>query len=231
MGTSKIKHYESGNKMNEMIKSLGQFNQDLFVYSVLDGKRDGFFIDIGAGIGGPEQKFWHPLCMSNTFALEQLGWKGIAIDYDRRWFDAVQDVRTCQLSREDLLDKNINDVLQDLNCPAKCTYLSLDVDDAQEKVFEDFDFDKYKFEVITYETNLYFGEHMKEQTEKSRNKFESLGYKLLFGSVGIDDNTPVEDWYVNKELFDKYQHLTQDGISCKKAIYQVRTTKGFTNKK
>ena len=217
--------------MNNTLRPLGQFSQDFFVYSILDGKTEGFFVDIGAGIGGPEQKFYHPLAMSNTFFLEKLGWNGIAIDYDKRWFEAASEVRDCTILQDDLLKHNINDLLEKNNCPEECTYLSFDVDDAQEKVFNDFNFEKYKFEVITYETNLYFGEHMKESTEKSRNKFESLGYKLLFGSVGIDDNTPVEDWYVNKELFDKYQHLTQDGISCKKAIYQVRTTKGFTNKK
>jgi hypothetical protein len=204
------------------LQSIAQFLQDAFVYSVIEEKNNGFFVDIGAGIGGPEQRFYHPLAMSNTFVLEKLGWSGIAIDYDIRWFDAVQDVRTCQLSCENLLDKNINDVLQDLNCPEKCTYLSLDVDDAQEKVFEDFDFEKYKFDVITYETNLYFGDHMKEPTEKSREKFKSLNYKLLFGGVGENDEKPVEDWYVNEEIFKKYKHLYCDGISARKAIQSIR---------
>ena len=204
------------------IHTLGQLSQDAFVYYVLGKKTDGFFVDIGAGIGGPEQEFYHGLDMSNTFNLEKLGWKGIAIDYDERWYDSVVGLRQCCLSCADLLEKNINEVLEEYDCPTECTYLSIDVDDAQEKVFNDFDFDKYRFDVITYETNCYFGDHMKEPTQQSRDKFKSFGYKLLFGGVGIEDNQPIEDWYVSEEIFDKHKHLFSDGITCGDAIKTVR---------
>jgi hypothetical protein len=207
------------------IAALGQILQDAFVYDILDGKTDGFFVDIGAGIGGPEQQFYHNLAMSNTFNLEKVGWKGIAIDYDKRWYDSVVGFRKCDLSCADLLEKNINDVLEEHGCPDECTYLSLDVDDAQDKVFSDFNFDKYRFEVITYETNRYFGDHMEEPTERSREKLKSFGYKLLFGGVGVQNNKPIEDWYVSEEIFDKYKHLSVDGITCYEVIQTIRKNK------
>ena len=41
---------------------------------------------------------------------------------------------------EKTLDALENEVLEEYDCPTECTYLSIDVDDAQEKVFNDFDF-------------------------------------------------------------------------------------------
>lgn len=53
-------------------KYFSQFGQDVFLDKIIfDGKKDGFFIDIGAN---------HPSVLSNTLFFEQLGWKGIAFE-------------------------------------------------------------------------------------------------------------------------------------------------------
>lgn len=55
------------------MKSRSQAGQDLFVQAVLRGNTNGRFIDIGAS---------HPIDWSNTYELEQLGWKGVMVDVD-----------------------------------------------------------------------------------------------------------------------------------------------------
>ena len=54
--------------------------------------------------------------------------------------------RNCKCVCEDLLEKNINEILSENECPEFIDYIS-DVDDAQWKVFHDFNF-SYKFNVL-----------------------------------------------------------------------------------
>lgn len=51
--------------------SFAQEGEDIILANLFEGKKDGFFIDIGA---------YHPLRYSNTAMLYNLGWRGINID-------------------------------------------------------------------------------------------------------------------------------------------------------
>ncbi len=53
------------------MKSYSQFEQDLWVLSIFPDVTDGFFVDVGCCDGER---------ISNTYLLEQLGWRGIAAD-------------------------------------------------------------------------------------------------------------------------------------------------------
>jgi|TARA_Y100001947_G_C10236807_1_gene259896 hypothetical protein len=194
----------------------GQFGQDVFVNRLLD-MDEGFFLDIGAGVSDLDAETVLISTMSNTYGLEQFrDWNGIAIDYDEKYIQEAKKFRSCIMICEDLMEVNINDILQKNNAPKKIDYLSFDVDDAQEKVFNELDFSVYSFRIITYEHNLYRGHS--QSHEKSRRRFKDIGYKLLFGNVGADDRTPVEDWYVDHQLFDKYNHLMDDNSPSAKII-------------
>jgi hypothetical protein len=58
--------------MIRSIQSNSQFGQDLWVIRVLQGKRNGYFLEIGAGDG---------LWISNTLVLErELGWTGLLVE-------------------------------------------------------------------------------------------------------------------------------------------------------
>lgn len=53
-------------------KYFSQFGQDVYVADVVfQGKTDGVFVDIGAN---------HPTKWNNTYLLERLGWKGVAVE-------------------------------------------------------------------------------------------------------------------------------------------------------
>ncbi len=203
-----------------------QVKQDLFVNKILQ-KNQGFFLDIGAGTGGltgrPVEFY------SNTYFFERYrGWKGIAIDYDQNWYDNVKNKRTSTVSCVDLLEVNVNEHLESLNCPEDIDYISLDVDDAQWKVFNEFDWDKYKFKVLTLEHNLFQSQeielqsHTDEHKSKILNEYNvyrdvlsSKGYKILWGNIVLDGYGPVEDWWVSEEVYNKFKHYEKHDINYK----------------
>tara|TARA_Y100000004_G_scaffold76544_2_gene86118 strand:- start:267 stop:962 length:696 start_codon:yes stop_codon:yes gene_type:complete len=218
------------------IEPNGQFCQDFFVWSILNGKSGGYFLDIGAGIGGLAPIPHNPGFYSNTYILEQYkSWKGIAIDYDQRWCKFIAPYRqNSKILCEDLMQRNINEILEESDCPTEIDYLSFDVDEAQEKVFEELDFGKYKFQVITYEHNLFQSypdcdqNHPEEYRAKvvkrhalDRKKLINLGYKPIWENVGEIANRPVEDFYVNEELFNKFKHNHQKEVITKSKHLQV----------
>ena len=188
-----------------------QIGQDYFVDHILD-KDNGFFVDIGAGVGHLDARQVPAGLMSNTLMLEsQRGWKGIAIDYDEVYIEEAKKSRVCDMVCADLMETNINDILENHNTPSEVDYLSFDVDGAQSKVFGELDFSKYSFKIITYEHDIYRNEK-KEFDEEYSGRFEELGYKMLFVNVGVTRGEAVEDWYVNQDLFEKYKDLKQDNV-------------------
>jgi hypothetical protein len=209
------------------IESKSQFYQDFFVWTVMGRKLKGYFLDIGAGTGGLPPRYNDPGFFSNTYFLERYSeWNGIAIDYDKTWCDFIRDKRSANIVCEDLTQRNINDILEEANCPIEVDFLSFDVDDAQGKVFEELDFEKYKFKIITYEHNLFQSlpncdqNHTEEHKAKvvkahklDREKFKSLGYKPLWENVGEFVDRPVEDWYLNEEMFERFKHLHKKTVS------------------
>jgi FkbM family methyltransferase len=68
------------------IKFRGQFFQDAIAYLYLNMKNDGFYIDIGANDG---------ITGSNTYALEQAGWKGVCIEPQPDIFKKLKHFRKC----------------------------------------------------------------------------------------------------------------------------------------
>jgi SAM-dependent methyltransferase len=216
------------------LESKSQFYQDFFVWSITGGKTTGCFLDVGAGTGQLPPRENDPGFFSNTYFLEWYsGWTGIAIDYDKRWCDFIRTKRNAKILCEDLMQRNINEILEEANCPTEIDYLSFDVDDAQEKVFEELDFEKYKFKIITYEHNLFQSypncdqNHTEEHKAKvvkrhklDRDKFMSLGYKPIWENVGEFIDRPVEDWYLNEEMFEKFKHLHKKTVSTRSSDFK-----------
>jgi hypothetical protein len=208
-----------------------QTYQDLFVDKLLDID-NGYFVDIGAGTGG--LPVYSRGFYSNTYFFESRGWQGLAIDYDQNYINSVNNSRTAKCILADLNFVNINTILESNACPLEIDYLSLDVDDAQWKVFNDFDFKKYTFKVMTLEHNLFqsFAECNQSHTiehknkivqehKEYRSKLQDLGYKILWGNVILDGYGPVEDWYVNPEIHEKYKHLEKENVNCKEVINAI----------
>jgi len=69
------------------VEFIGQELQDMYAYLWYRGKKDGFFVDIGAFEG---------TCCSNTYSLEQIGWKGVSIEPVPSVFDVLTRNRKCK---------------------------------------------------------------------------------------------------------------------------------------
>ncbi len=209
------------------VKFYSQFGQDFFVSNITRFK-PGFFVDIGCGTSDLNLEYSHWASMSNTWTLESVfKWEGIALDYDKTYYDLASKHRK-SVHCVDLMEHNINDVLADRGCPEHFDYLSFDVDMAQRKVLDEFDFNKYSFKIMTYEHNFStegnpnFKGFYDGDKDYSREKFQDLGYKILFGNVGLRKDEKIEDWYVNDELFKEWGHLAEDNITFNEILKKIK---------
>ena len=70
-------------------KFYSQYNQDEIILKILNFKRNGVFVDIGANDG---------INLSNTYYMEKkLGWNGLCIESDSRAAEELKKNRNCSL--------------------------------------------------------------------------------------------------------------------------------------
>lgn len=174
--------------------SYSQCHQDLFAALVANGKKNGFYLEIGSG--DPEHN-------NNTCMLERsLDWDGISIDIN---FSATQKFRalrnnSCYMINALHIDYNV--LLQ--NAPKVIDYLQIDIDPPQTlslDVLYKIPFDKYIFRAITFEHNDY--ETSKDNIkQKSREFLSSKGYKLAVSDIAVRENRTFEDWWIHNSVED-----------------------------
>ena len=178
--------FNNSEKINEFFSQAGQ---DIFVISVLDGKRNGKFLDIGAS---------DPKIINNTFLLENyFDWKGTQIEIDKDLADKCKLERNSNVICEDATKVDYNKVFEDLG---EIDYMSLDIDGLPTlEVLKQIPFEKFKIKVITFEHDSYrVGNHIKSE---SRKIFDSFGYTRICADVANENNV-YEDWYVHKDFID-----------------------------
>ena len=201
-----------------MNTGLSQAGQEQFVMSVLKNKRDGLFLEIGSE---------HPVLNNNTFYLERfLGWNGVMFEYDKRWEEFYKVWRTSKYVIGDavvndylticknLIENKYNIMWSECLKPHYniIDYLQIDLEVSNGstiKTLENFDknvFDTFKFNVITFEHDVYNGWCGDDTRRRSREIFERRGYFRVFSDVKHNQNdswcVPFEDWYVNPEQVD-----------------------------
>ena len=188
-----LKHMFPG--ADEIVSNFSQADQDIFVLSMLNGKRNGTWLEVGCA--------W-PQHISNTALLEKFGWTGVSIDTYKTVLDMWPDIRStvpvhlnaqhadwCQL----LAQKGITNTDID--------YLSLDCDPAEQTldILYKIPFDRLRFAVISFEHDCYAaGDSVKYA---SRQHLQDLGYQLVATNIsdcGIARD--YEDWWVHPALVD-----------------------------
>lgn len=163
--------------------SHSQSGQDTWVHSLIGDK--GTFLDIGAG---------DPIKFSNTYALEQLGWRGFLVEQDRSKAIALYEKRLSSILQCDatkLLWENFKDFGKNID------YLSLDLDSSSLclDVIAKLTLTDWRFRCMTIEHEAY-----KEGTEgRDALRFFLLrhGYKLAKADVLCEglEKFPYEDWW------------------------------------
>jgi FkbM family methyltransferase len=201
-----------------MKRSFSQIGQDLFVIEkVYNGKRNGFFVDIGATAG---------IRISNTYLLEKdFGWKGICIEPNPNFFKKLKKNRKatclrCAVYSENdkemefaiagvlsgILDhidfhksarkrekisvktKTLTRVLNEQKAPTFIDYLSLDTEGSELEVLRGIDFEKYTFGCITVEHNW---------VEPRRTEMKDL---LLNNGYVFCRENKHDDYYIHKSI-------------------------------
>lgn len=197
----------------ENIKYISQALQDKWVIEMLNEKKNGYFLDIGAYDG---------LDISNTYILEKdFNWNGLCIDADPINYEKLiknRNVKSinCAVSNKsgfvnffsngagghisDSGNKNIEaktlrELLKENNCPKTIDYISLDIEGYEYNALEEFPFDEYDFILMTVEHNLYLGDSTNK--EKIKNILSKNGYIVFKENVINIGNDPFEDWYIN----------------------------------
>jgi hypothetical protein len=177
-----------------VLENCSQAGQDLFVLSVLKGKRNGTYIEIGAG---PYK------ITSNTYILEkQFDWKGVAVELNPGFFNDHKNNRSHHIEFVDGTKVNYADLLvRGGIAETLIDYVSLDLDgDATLNALYNLPFDTHKFAVITYEHDCYICGP--EYREKSREFLQSKGYTLLVSNIEEAPGIYFEDWWVNPGVVD-----------------------------
>lgn len=190
------------NGIENINQNYSQSFQDLFVLSVLDGKKHGTFLEIGAD---------HPIFINNTYLLEKyFGWTGVSIDiqsYDNLFKMAG---RINKFVTGDATKIDYNELLDKIDNNKRIDYLSLDIEPNIQTLncLKKLPLDKYRFSTITYETDYYDSNTTKEINDYVRNESRKIliyyDYELVNGNVSnLDDNHPFEDWYIDNSYFSQ----------------------------
>jgi hypothetical protein len=177
-------------------RNYSQVYQDLFILTVLNGKQNGTYLEIGSS---------SPYKANNTALLEKLfGWYGIGIELNESFIKDYREQRKNPVLCADALLIDYNKLLAKY-FPNQNTidYLQLDIEPPNNtyEALLSIPFDKYRFNVITYEHD-YYVDLTRSYRDKSRDYLSKLGYILLVPNVSPDDISPFEDWWIRPEIIN-----------------------------
>lgn len=169
--------------------------QDMFVLSMLDGKRNGTYVEIGSG---------DPSYGNNTYLLEKdFNWNGVSLDINPDLVKAHNEQRNHTCILRDATITDYTKLFAGLGLGSEIDYLQIDCDppSVSFKVLLSIPFETHKFGVITFEHDHY-ADPDGNYREKSRRYLDSQGYVLVASNIAPDSNRPYEDWYINPDLID-----------------------------
>lgn len=188
-----LKHKFPG--LDAIQQNYSQTFQDMFVLTMLNGKRDGTFLEIGAS---------DPIELSNTYLLETLfGWHGISIEMSKYYEEGHRLKRTNTFMLEDALKLDYTAILA--TYPKQIDYLQIDIDPSIQSFncLSILPLSTYRFSVITFEHDVYRGENGPYVRTASRTIFERSGYVLIAGNISNESHADVyEDWWVDPTAVD-----------------------------
>jgi len=180
--------------------NFSQANQDLFVLEILDYKKNGSYLEIGAN---------EPISISNTYLLENdFGWNGFSIEIRQDLVEFFKSKRKNKCICADATTANYKEILDQNFNEKRIDYLSVDIEPPYNTymALSKIPLDEYRFNVITFEHDLYTSGT--EYKFKARQLLEYYGYKLIVENVKNSGN-PFEDWYIDPSFIkeEKYSNF------------------------
>jgi len=177
-----------------------QLGQDKLVDDYLNGKTNGYFLDVGCC-------YWD--YMSNTcFFDRERNWKGIGVDLMEKYADGWKVNRPNSIFHVgNAVEVDYQKLLDDNDAPMVIDYLTIDVDppttlslEALRAVFKT----NRKFNVITFETD-YGGDvecnFTRQGTRDDSRKFLFWrGYELISEIYTRNNTYHVDDFWVHSSI-------------------------------
>jgi hypothetical protein len=193
--------------------TFSQACQDLFVLDMLENKKNGFYLEIGAS---------HPFESNNTFLLEnQFFWRGLSLEIDDNSANIYNNARLNKCMLGDATNFEYKKSFVEMNVPLIIDYLSIDIEPAENtfKALLQIPLNEYRFRVITYEHDRYVSGDI--YMNKSRSYLESFGYKLIVSNVK-SNGRDFEDWWVDPQLVKKeiWENYIISDIEFKDILFQ-----------
>lgn len=185
-----------------------QAGQDLFVKKLLVDPgtvKMGTFLDVGAN---------HPVDWSNTYELEQLGWRGVLFDNEPNACNMLRAARTSPVLEGDVTKIDWRKFV--LTHTLAFDYLSLDVDYVSHGVLLEMLVAGIMFRVATIEHNDYNYPDGTGPSWATRALLKAKGYVVIAQDV-TNNHAKFEDWWVHPDLVDmgvakRFLSFGEDGI-------------------
>lgn len=201
-------------------KSRSQIGADIFALNKLNFKKNGYFIECGAGDG---------VHLSNSLLLEEeFGWTGILVEPNKHFHENLAKARKSTLDKRllssksgqfveftefhigelsgvtNLLDQSfervrdkylvesvsLQDLLANQNAPKEIDYFSLDVEGYELEILKDFDFSTHIFRTLSIEHNFL------ETREQIFDLLTANDYYRVH-----EDISGFDDFYVHRTIF------------------------------
>jgi len=176
-------------------KNYSQAFQDMFILSLINGKRNGLYLEIGAQ---------EPFYQNNTALLEtEFGWKGISVEIDEKLCNMFAEQRQNKIVCQDATTIDYVQLLSEYTDQTDFDYLQVDCEPSKTtfEVLISIPFEKYRFAIITYEHDHYV-DMTGSYREKSRRFLKSMGYEICVNDISPNDESPFEDWWYHPDLID-----------------------------
>ena len=171
--------------------NYSQAMQDMFVLTMLDGKKNGVYVEVGAD---------QPKVINNSYLLEtEFDWSGVSFELDGDKVSYFNENRRNKCICADATDYDYKFLFEERNYPKQIDYLQLDIDPAEGtlEAMKKIPFSDYRFSVITYETDVYSSGPDIQDEEIAFLK--ERGYQLVVRNVK-NENNPFEDWWIDPNI-------------------------------
>lgn len=193
-------------KTARLFGSRAEAAQDLFVYLILDKKKNGFYIDIGS---------CDAEISNNTYYLATRGWNGICVEINSGHQSSYELRPNTVFFNTNALDLDWLEIRNLIIKTSEIDYLSVDIDTSSLKFLQLFPFEQLKPKVITIEHDSYqYGNKYKVIQREILTKYgyEAIAKDVLIQQVGTNAvGKPFEDWWVWKQNTRKeYLNLNFD---------------------
>ena len=208
--SSRLKKSFSG--VERVTENYSQALQDIFVLTMLNGKENGTYVEIGGA---------HPININNTYLLEKtFGWSGVSFEINQDLAKFYNTKRNNKCICTDATQVNYSEVFEDNNLPNQIDYLQIDIDPSFQSLasLKKIDLKNYRFSVITFETDAYQGSTA--VLEQSRSILQGNGYQLVASNVKNCGHA-FEDWYVdpNTVTTDMWIALQSDNMESTQILH------------